>query len=47
MVHISKITHDRINNPGDVLKIGDEVKAIILSVDAENKKIALSIKDAE
>lgn len=47
LVHISKITHDRINNPGDVLKIGDEVKAIILSVDAENKKIALSIKDAE
>ena len=34
-------------NPADVLNIGDEVKAIILSVDAENKKIALSIRDAE
>lgn len=47
LVHISKIVHQRINNPGEVLKIGDEVKAIILSVDSENKKIALSIKDAE
>lgn len=47
LVHISKITHNRIDNPGDVLKIGDEIKAIILSVDTENKKIALSMKDAE
>ena len=47
LVHISKITNERINNPADVLNIGDEVKAIILSVDAENKKIALSIRDAE
>ncbi|GAB6170260.1 bifunctional 4-hydroxy-3-methylbut-2-enyl diphosphate reductase/30S ribosomal protein S1 [Clostridium carnis] len=47
LVHISKITHDRIENPSDVLKIGEEIKAIILSVDGENKKISLSIKDAE
>mgnify|MGYP004443045477 CR=1 FL=1 len=47
LVHISKISNERINNPADVLTIGDEVKAIILSVDAENKKIALSIRDAE
>lgn len=47
LVHISKITHDRVNHPKDVLTIGEEVKAKILSVDGENKKIALSIKDAE
>lgn len=47
LVHISKISNERINNPADVLNIGDEVKAIILSVDAENKKIALSIRDAK
>ena len=47
LVHISKISNERINNPADVLNIGDEVKAIILSVDVENKKIALSIRDAE
>lgn len=47
LVHISKISNERINNPADVLNINDEVKAIILSVDAENKKIALSIRDAK
>lgn len=47
LVHISKISNERINNPADVLSIGEEIKAIILSVDAENKKIALSIRDAE
>jgi len=47
LVHISKISHDRINTPSDALSIGEEVKALILSVDSENKKIALSIKDAE
>ena len=47
LVHISKITHDKIENPSEVLSIGDEVKALILSVDVENKKIALSIKDTE
>lgn len=47
LVHISKITHDRVNHPKDVLTIGEEVKAKILSVDEENRKIALSIKDTE
>lgn len=45
LVHISKISHDRINNPSDVLKIGDEIKAKILAVDEENKRISLSMKD--
>lgn len=47
LVHISKISHSRINHPKDALTIGEEVKAKILSVDEENKRIALSIKDAE
>lgn len=47
LVHISKISHTRINHPKEVLTIGEEVKAKILSVDEEKKRIALSIKDAE
>ena len=46
LVHISKISNERVNNPADILSIGEEIKAIILSVDSENKKIALSIRDA-
>ena len=47
LVHISKISHSRINHPKEALTIGEEIKAKILSVDEENKRIALSIKDAE
>lgn len=47
LVHISKISHNRINHPKEALTIGEEIKAKILSVDEENKRIALSIKDAE
>lgn len=47
LVHISKISHDRVNNPADVLTIGEDVKAVILSVDLNSKKIALSIKDVQ
>lgn len=45
LVHISKISHDRIENPAQVLTVGEEIKALILSVDEENKRISLSMKD--
>ncbi len=45
LVHISKISHNRIDSPKDVLSVGEEIKARILSVDGENKRISLSIKD--
>lgn len=45
LVHISKISHNRIEDPAEVLTIGEEVKAKILSVDEQNKRISLSIKD--
>lgn len=45
LVHISKLSHDRVEHPSEVLTIGDDVKAIILSVDEEKKRISLSIKD--
>ena len=45
LVHISKISHDRIEHPSQVLTVGEEVTAKILSVDEEKKRISLSIKD--
>ena len=47
LVHISKISHDHIKHPSEALKIDEEVKCIILSIDKEHKRIALSIKDAQ
>ncbi len=45
LVHISKISHERIEHPSQVLQVGEEIKAKILSVDGEKKRISLSIKD--
>jgi small subunit ribosomal protein S1 len=47
LVHVSEISHKRVNKPGDVLNIGESVKAKILEVSKENKKIGLSIKAVE
>lgn len=45
LVHISKISHNRINHPSEVLSIGEEVKAKIIDIDTDKKRIGLSIKD--
>ncbi len=47
LVHISQISSERVEKIEDVLKIGEIVKAVITQVDAEGKKIGLSIKDLE
>lgn len=45
MVHVSDMSWTRkINHPSEMLKKGDEVDAIVLSVDAENQRISLGIK---
>ncbi|WP_124057433.1 30S ribosomal protein S1 [Vaginisenegalia massiliensis] len=45
LVHISRIAHQHIAKPGDVLTIGDTVKVKVLSVDQEAVRVSLSIKD--
>ena len=46
LVHITEITDENITKPGDVLEINQKVKVKVLNIDKENKKMALSIKDA-
>lgn len=51
LVHISEIAQERINKPEDVLEIGQVVKAEIIKMDLDSRKIGLSIskvkRDAE
>lgn len=47
LIHISQICEKRIAKPDEVLKIGQKVNAKIISIDAENKKIELSIRELE
>lgn len=47
LVHINEISEDNIAKPSDVLTLGQKVKVKVLDVDKNNKKISLTIKDAE
>jgi len=45
MVHVSDMSWTRkINNPTEAVKKGDEVDAIVLDVDTENRRISLGMK---
>lgn len=46
LVHISEITDDNIAKPSEVLEVNQKVKVKVLTFNKENKKIALSIKEA-
>lgn len=44
LIHISQIADRRIDKPGDVLTVGEEVEAKITAIDEEKQKISLSIR---
>lgn len=44
LAHISQLAEKRINNPEEVLSVGQEVQAKILKIDRPNRKISLSLK---
>ncbi len=44
LIHISELTTERITNPSEVVKVDDKVKAEIISIDKEARKIGLSAK---
>ena len=46
LVHITEITDENIAKPSDALELNQKVKVKVLSVNKEERKIALSIKDA-
>ena len=44
LIHISELSWNQVSSPEAVVKIGDELDVYILRVDAENRKIALSLR---
>ncbi len=44
LVHVSQISHEWLENPTSVLKVGDEVEAKILDLNVERERMTLSIK---
>ena len=44
LVHVSEISREKVEKPSDVLKVGDKVSAVILHIDAQERRIGLSLK---
>ncbi len=44
LIHISELSEERVEKASDVISKGQKVQAMVMSVDKEAKKIALSIK---
>ena len=44
LVHLSELSWSRVRHPSELLKIGEEVDVYVLGINAQEKKIALSIK---
>jgi small subunit ribosomal protein S1 len=44
LIHVSELSWGRVQSPSEVLKVGQEIKAIVLQVSEENARVALSLK---
>jgi len=44
LIHVSEISKEKIESPKTIAQVGDELEAVVLSVDTVDRKIALSMK---
>jgi small subunit ribosomal protein S1 len=47
LLHISELADHKVENPEDVVKVGDQIEVKILRVDTDERKIGLSRKRVE
>jgi small subunit ribosomal protein S1 len=47
LIHISELSWKRIDDPSEILEVGQEIDVKVLNVDAERKRISLSLRDLE
>jgi small subunit ribosomal protein S1 len=47
LIHISDMSWSKIKHPSEVLKKGDTVEAQVLSIDAENQRLSLGLKQLQ
>jgi len=47
LIHISDMSWSKVKHPSEVLKKGDTVEAQVLSIDAENQRLSLGLKQLQ
>lgn len=45
LIHVSQLSSDKIANPGPQFKVGQNIRAIIIEIDEQKKKVSLSVKE--
>ena len=44
LVHVSELSHDYVRSPEEVVKVGEQIEAMVLDVDRKKRQIRLSVK---
>jgi small subunit ribosomal protein S1 len=44
LIHVSQLSTERVDKPSSLYKVGDEVEAEVINIDAQERKIALSVR---
>ena len=44
LIHLSEFSYEKIDHPNEVVEQGQELKAVVMRIDAERRRMALSIK---
>jgi small subunit ribosomal protein S1 len=47
LVHVSELSYQHVNHPGEVVKVGDKVTVKVLEVDRDRERISLSVKQTQ
>jgi small subunit ribosomal protein S1 len=47
LLHVGEISWRRLNKPSDVLSVGQQIEAVIIKVDSEKRRIAISMKQLQ
>jgi small subunit ribosomal protein S1 len=47
LLHVGEISWSRVNNPADVLSVGQEIDAKVLKIDTDKRRISLSMKQLQ
>ena len=45
LIHISQLSNEHVDNPEDIYKIGDKIKAVVVNIDENKKKLTLSVRE--
>ncbi|SNB44853.1 30S ribosomal protein S1 [Geobacter sp. DSM 9736] len=47
LIHVSELSHEKLPTPKGFAEVGDELEAVVLSVDTSDRKIGLSVKSLQ